>query len=91
MSQTNVEIYRTYVDDFLAGASEFDPEATISKWAEFWDPEVEHDTWSWLARSPDAPLRLRWIAVTWFHDGKATRSAGYANRHEALKAVGLEE
>jgi ketosteroid isomerase-like protein len=38
-----------------------------------------------------APLRLRWIAVIWFHDGKATRSAGYANRHEALKAVGLEE
>ena len=38
-----------------------------------------------------APLRLRWITVTWFHDGKATRSAGYANRHDALKAVGLED
>jgi hypothetical protein len=38
-----------------------------------------------------ALLRLRWISVFWFHDGKATRSAGYANRHEALKAVGLEE
>jgi SnoaL-like protein len=38
-----------------------------------------------------APLRLRWITATWFENGKATRSAGYANRHEALKAVGLEE
>jgi ketosteroid isomerase-like protein len=37
-----------------------------------------------------APLRLRWLTVTWFHDGKATRSAGYANRYEALKAVGLK-
>jgi hypothetical protein len=36
-----------------------------------------------------APLRLRWIAVTWFENGKTTRSAGYANRHDALKAVGL--
>lgn len=37
-----------------------------------------------------APLRLRWITVTWFRDGKVARSAGYANRQEALKAVGLE-
>lgn len=42
------------------------------------------------ARS-SAPLQLRWIAVSWFRDGRATRSVGYANRHEALKAVGLEE
>jgi hypothetical protein len=38
-----------------------------------------------------AALHLRWIAVMWFHDGKLARSAGYANRHEAFKAVGLEE
>ena len=38
-----------------------------------------------------APLHLRWIGVTWSRDGKLTRAAGYANRHEALKAVGLEE
>jgi ketosteroid isomerase-like protein len=38
-----------------------------------------------------APLRLRWIGVVWFQDGKLARCAGYANRHEALKAVGLEE
>ena len=38
-----------------------------------------------------AALRLRWIAITWVRGGRATRSAGYANRHEALKAVGLEE
>jgi hypothetical protein len=39
----------------------------------------------------DAPLELRWIATTWFEDGKATRSAGYAHRREALEAVGLAE
>lgn len=38
-----------------------------------------------------APLHLRWISVGWFSDGKATRNAGYATRHEALKAVGLAE
>jgi hypothetical protein len=37
-----------------------------------------------------APLGLRWIAVGWFHDGKATRWVGYANRRDAFKAVGLE-
>jgi ketosteroid isomerase-like protein len=38
-----------------------------------------------------APLRLPWIGVSWFQDGKLARCAGYANRHEALKGVGLEE
>jgi ketosteroid isomerase-like protein len=38
-----------------------------------------------------APLRMPWIGVTWLQDGKLARCAGYANRHEALKAVGLEE
>jgi hypothetical protein len=38
-----------------------------------------------------APLELRWISTTWFEDGKATRSAGYAHRKEALEAVGLAE
>jgi ketosteroid isomerase-like protein len=37
-----------------------------------------------------APLRLRWIAVTWFRDGKAIRSEGYAHSHEAFKRLGLE-
>jgi ketosteroid isomerase-like protein len=36
------------------------------------------------------PLVLRWVAVCWFHDGKATRGAGYLRRREALEAVGLE-
>ena len=70
MSSENVEIYRTYVDDFLAGASEFDPEATISKWAEFWDPEVEHDT----SEGPALDIRgvyrgieaSRWFWREWF-------------------------
>ena len=38
-----------------------------------------------------APLYLAWISVVWLDDGKVTRTAGYANCHEALKAVGLEE
>jgi hypothetical protein len=38
-----------------------------------------------------APLDLRWIAVAWFREGRVTKMEGYANRHEALKAVGIEE
>jgi ketosteroid isomerase-like protein len=38
-----------------------------------------------------APVELRWVAVTWYEGGKATRSVGYLRRREALKAVGLEE
>ena len=38
-----------------------------------------------------APLHLRWVTVAWFQDGKATRIVGYANRHQALEAVGLRE
>ncbi|HEX4187064.1 MAG TPA: nuclear transport factor 2 family protein [Solirubrobacteraceae bacterium] len=37
-----------------------------------------------------APLTLRWVNVSWFHDGRGTRSVGYLSRHEALKAVGLQ-
>lgn len=38
-----------------------------------------------------APLHLRWTAVMWFRDGKATHAAGYANRRQALESVGLRE
>lgn len=38
-----------------------------------------------------APLHLRYVTVAWYTDGKATRAASYANRHEARKAIGLEE
>jgi ketosteroid isomerase-like protein len=38
-----------------------------------------------------APLRLRWVTVAWFQSGKLARSVGYANRHDALKAVGLAD
>jgi ketosteroid isomerase-like protein len=36
------------------------------------------------------PVTLRWVDVTWFQDGKMIRGAGYLERTEALKAVGLE-
>jgi SnoaL-like protein len=43
MSQENVELWRGSIEAFLAGASEFDPEATISRMAELWDLEMELD------------------------------------------------
>jgi ketosteroid isomerase-like protein len=42
------------------------------------------------ARS-EVPLDLRWVGATWFRDGKVARTAGFARRREALKAVGLED
>ena len=40
------------------------------------------------ARS-EVPVAMRWVNVTWFQDGKMTRTAGYLRRREALEAVGL--
>jgi len=36
------------------------------------------------------PIHLRWFGVVSFNNGKATRTAGYATRREALNAVGLQ-
>ncbi len=38
-----------------------------------------------------APVELRSVNVTWYENGKVTRSVGYLRRREALKAVGLAE
>ena len=38
-----------------------------------------------------APIELRWVSVSWFRDGKMTRTVGYTRRREALEAVGLTE
>jgi len=35
------------------------------------------------------PVELRWVGVSWFDDGKITRTAGYLSSREALEAVGL--
>jgi ketosteroid isomerase-like protein len=43
MSQENVELWRASIEDFLAGTGESDREATLSKMAELWDPEIEWD------------------------------------------------
>ena len=43
MSQENVERWRAQIDAVWASTSKFDPEATISKMAELWDPEMELD------------------------------------------------
>ena len=42
MSQENVE-RRASIEDFLAGTGESDREATLSKMAELWDPDIEWD------------------------------------------------
>jgi hypothetical protein len=45
MSQKNVELTRAYFEEIArASREDFDTEATISKMAEFWDPEIEWDT-----------------------------------------------
>ena len=45
MSQENVELSRACFDEIARTSQEgFDPEATISKMAELWDPEIEWDT-----------------------------------------------
>jgi hypothetical protein len=38
-----------------------------------------------------APLELRWANAVWFRHGLMTRSAGFPNRRQALKAVGLAD
>jgi ketosteroid isomerase-like protein len=45
MSQENVEIARGIYEAFIAGASEFDSEGTLTRMAgeEFWDPDIEWD------------------------------------------------
>jgi ketosteroid isomerase-like protein len=38
-----------------------------------------------------APLLFRWAGVFWVREGRLAPVVGYLRRHEALKAVGLEE
>ena len=45
MSRENVELTRAYFEEIArASREDFDTEATISKMAEFFDPEIEWDT-----------------------------------------------
>jgi ketosteroid isomerase-like protein len=45
MSQENVERTRAYFEEIArASRKDFDAETTISRMAEFWDPEIEWDT-----------------------------------------------
>ena len=82
-----VEWFSDMADAFALGPR-WEMEAVI---ADAYDFVVARMAFVGTGARSSAPLQLRWIAVTWFRDGRATRSAGYANRHEALKAVGLEE
>jgi ketosteroid isomerase-like protein len=44
-----------------------------------------------IGASSGAPLRLRWVTVMWFEDGRASRTVGYNTRKEAFRALGLAE
>jgi ketosteroid isomerase-like protein len=81
-----IEWWRDLSDTFAAGA-QYEVEAII---AETDDLVVGRMAIAGTGARSGARLRLRWINVTWFEDGKPTRSVGYASRHEALKAAGLE-
>ena len=52
MSQENVELWRTSIEEFRAGTSESDREATLTKMAELQDPEIEWDA-SEASATPD--------------------------------------
>jgi hypothetical protein len=52
MSQENVELWGASIEEFRAGTSESDREATLTKMAELWDPEIEWDV-SAVADMPD--------------------------------------
>jgi SnoaL-like domain len=44
MSQESMQLSRAYLDDIARASQEsLDPEATVSKMAKFWDPEIEWD------------------------------------------------
>jgi len=60
-------------------------------YAETDDAVVGRTAWLGTGARSGAPLELRWVTVTWFRDGKATRTVGYTSRREALGAVGLPE
>lgn len=51
---------------------------------------VGREALSGTGAASGAPLRLRWITVMWFEDGRMSRTVGYNTRREALRAVGLE-
>jgi ketosteroid isomerase-like protein len=83
----SVEWFSDMSEAFATGA-EHEVEAIIADGEDF---VVARTAFFGVGARSEAPLRLRWIAVTWFANGKATRSVGYAHRADALKAVGLEE
>jgi SnoaL-like domain len=53
MSQENVEIWRASIEEVRAGTSESDREATLTKMAELWDPEIEWDVSAYGDLPPD--------------------------------------
>jgi hypothetical protein len=82
-----IEWYDDMSDAFAEGAR-YEIEAIIADRDDF---VVARLAFVGTGARSGAALHLPWIAVAWFQDGKLARCAGYANRHEAFKAVGLEE
>ena len=74
MSQGNVEIYRRYIEDVIAG--EFDAEAAISKMAEHWDPEIELDASEAPALDLSGVMRGREAARAGWRGGAGKGAVG---------------
>jgi ketosteroid isomerase-like protein len=81
---------REWFEDTFDGIEEarFQLEQVIADGDDF---VVGRTTLSGVGARSGARLSLAWISVVWLADGKVARTTGYGNRHEALKAVGLEE
>jgi hypothetical protein len=76
------DIFEVFADDAL-----YEVEELIGQGADF---VIAMFRIVGLGARSQMPLELRWVGVTWFHNGKVTRAVGYRNRHEALAAVGVE-
>jgi len=74
------------MSEAFAPGARYEMEALVADTEEF---VVTRMAFVGVGARSGAPLQLRWIAVTWCDRGKLTHSAGYANRREALEAVGL--
>jgi SnoaL-like protein len=80
MSQENLELFRAYHDEIVRASQErFDPEATISKMAEFWDPEVEYD----MSESP-------WLDIGGVYRGVAACQQFWRNWFDAWETLQFE-
>lgn len=85
-----VDGWRAWMDDIFemfADGATYDVEELIAASDEY---VVARFCVSGTGVRSGMPLEFRWIGVTWFEGGKATRAIGYPSRADALQAVGLD-